>query len=109
QPLERREKRTLARGHADVERRRRHHERIDVALPRRPRRLEAAGDEAASDQAAEAVAEEDDALRRLAPHVVEHRGEIGGQIVFGSEAAARARARTVAALVVANDAPAVRV
>ena len=96
-------------GHADGERRRRQHEGIDVALPGRPRRLERAGDEARDDQAAEAVAEQDQRAARLGAHGVDDRRQVGEQIVAGGNPAALARARAVAALVVADDAPAVRV
>ena len=96
-------------GHADGERRRRQHEGVDVALPGRPRRLERAGDETRDDQAAEAVAEQDQRAARLGAHGVDDRRQVGEQIVAGGDPAALARARAVAALVVADDAPAVRV
>ncbi len=107
--FERGEQRALGAGHADVERRRRHDQRIDVALPRRLRRLEPAGDEAADDQAAEAVAEQDERAARLAANGVDDRREVGEQVVAGGDPAALAGAPSVAALVVADDAPARRV
>ena len=76
-------------------------------VPGRPRRLERAGDEARRDQAAEAVAEQDAAGRgRSARTASMHRRQVGEQVVAGGEPAALAVARAVAALVVADDAPA---
>ena len=71
--------------------------------------FERAGDESRGDQTAEAVAEEHERAACLRTHGVEHRREVGEQIVVGRQPAALARARAVAALVDADDAPAARI
>ena len=73
------------------------HEGIDVALPRWPRRLERAGDEARRDQAAEAVPEEDERAAGFGADVVDEHRQVGEQVVAGgrstpSRSSARASA-----------------
>ena len=55
------------------------------------------------------MAEQDERPARLGAHCVDDRRQVGEQVVAGGDPAALARALAVAALVVADDAPAVRV
>ena len=71
--------------------------------------MASAGDETRDDQAAEAVAKQDQRAARLGAYGVDNRRQIGEEIVADGQPTALARACAVAALVVADDAPAARV
>ena len=78
-------------------------------MPMRRRRLDAAGDEARRDETAEAVPEQHERSVDVAANGVDDGREIGEQVVVAREPPASAGTAPMAALVVADDAPAVRI